>query len=409
MAFPKSSDDTNDRSRLEFCWTSENQTQRHVCNINTYYQFRSEISVCDMESVTNATFDYNSTFRKLDFGSNELGNGNGESTILGVIFLALLVVGIFANVLVVSVQASRLTTSTRVYTFSLASADAVVCIGSVGAVFVKRWIIIQRLFAFVISLAVIFSLFFLAFVATERCVAVLRPHTFKLNIRRAIIAVTLMMIGSTICAAAIIVAKVLPLDTVLLSMRIAILTSTCAIITCSYFMVAVTLCKRSRDKANRRRPTKGERKCRSSTRVAPEIQLSTVSSQLNRSSCVEEFIKSPHCVSLVSTGYLSAPGVNELVKSKGIARSKTPGTLLLVFVITAVYFICWLPFWLRSSGVPISAEFDRLVILHPVLNPLVYAFLSPMFRDDVRQSFRQTRIKLTRCCDGRSRIVSMFE
>ena len=355
-----------------------------------------------MESVTNTTFDDNNTFGKFDLGPNKSGSVYGESIVLNLITLALLVVGIFANVLVVTVQASRLTTSTRVYTFSLASADAVVCIGSVGVAISMRWIVIQRFFTYVISLAVIFSLFLLAFVATERCVAVLRPHTFKLNIRRAIIAVTLVMIGSTICAAVIIVAKVLPLDMVLLSIRIAILTSTCAIITCSYFMVAVTLCKRTRHKANIRRPTMGERTCRCSTRVAAEIQLSTVSSQLNRSSCVNELIKSPHCVSLVSTGYLSASRDNELVKSKRIARSKTPGTLLLVFVITAVYFICWLPILLHSSGVPMSALFNRLVILHPVLNPLVYAFLSPMFRDDVRQSFRQTSIKLSRCWDGRS-------
>ena len=360
-----------------------------------------------MESVTNTTFDDNSTFRKFDLGPNKSGSVIGESTVLNLISLVLLVVGLFANVLVVSVQASRLITSTRVYTFSLASADAVVCIGSVGAATVKCGIVIQKFVTCVVSLSVVFSLFLLAFVATERCVAVLRPHAFKLNIRRAIIAVTLMMIGSTICAAAIIVAKVLLLDVMLLSLRIAILTSTSAIITCSYFMVAVTLCKRSRDKANRL--TKGERTRHCSTRVAPEIQLSTVSAQVNRSSYVEELIKSPYCITLVPTGSLSASRDNELGKSKKIARSKTPGTLLLVFAITAVYFICWLPFWLHASGVPMSAEFDRLVLLHPVLNPLVYSFLSPMFRDDVRQSFRQTRIKLTRCWDGCSIIVSMFE
>ena len=352
-----------------------------------------------MEGVSNATVDGNSTFPMIDLDSVDSFTGDEESPVLNVMFLVLLVVGIFANVLVMSVQASRLTTSTRVYTFSLASVDAVVCIGLVGAVIARPWLVIQQCFIYIAIIAIAFSLFLLAFVATERCVAVLRPHTFNLSTRRAINAVTIMVIGSTICATALMAARTLLLNTMLLSLRITILTSTSSVITGSYIMVAATLWKRSRDKA--KRMTRPERTAHGSARVAPDMQLSTVSAQLRESSCAGEMIKSSNFASLVSNGPRRRSWVNELGKIKEIAKRKTPGTLLLVFVMTAVYYICWLPFWLHASGVPMNIQFSRLCLLHPVLNPIVYGFLSPMFRDDVRQSFRQTRTRLSRCCGGR--------
>ena len=73
-----------------------------------------------MESVTNTTLDANFTFGQFDLGPNKSGSVNGGNTVIELISLVLFVAGIFANVLVVFVQASRLTTSTRVYTFSLA-------------------------------------------------------------------------------------------------------------------------------------------------------------------------------------------------------------------------------------------------------------------------------------------------
>ena len=348
----------------------------------------------------NATSDGNSTFPMIDFDSGESTTGDEESPVLNVILRVVLAVGIFANVFVISVQASRLTTSTRVYTFSLACVDAVVYIGSAGAVTVRPWFFLHQSFVYVVTIAITFSIFLLAFVATERCVAVLRPHTFNVSTRRAKIAVMLLVIGSTICAAALVAARTLHLDTMLLCLRIAILTSTSSVVTGSYFLVAVTLWKRSRGKA--KIMTMSERTSHGGGRVAPDMQLSILRAQSRASSCVRELVTSSRCVTLVSNGSHRASGLNEHGKIKVIAKTKTPGTLLLVFIVTAVYYICWLPFWLHASGVPMNIHvIRRLCILHPVLNPLVYSFLSSMFRDDVRQSFRQIRLKLSRCWDRR--------
>ena len=352
-----------------------------------------------MEGEPNATFDGNSTFPMIDFDSGESTTGDEESPVLSVILRVVLMVAIFGNVFVISVQASRLTTSTRVYTFSLACVDAVVCIGLAGAAIVRPWIVIHLCFVYILTMAIGFSIFLLAFVATERCVAVLRPHTFNLSTRRAKIAAMLLVVGSTICAAPLMAARMLHLETLNQSLRITIIISTSSIVTGSYFLVAVTLWKRSRDKA--KTVTKSERTSHSGARVAPAMQLPTVSPQPRAGSCVGELVKSSHCATLVTNGSGRAPWINELGKKKVIAKTKTPGTLLLVFVVTAVYYMCWLPFWLHTSGVPMNIHFSRLCLLHPVLNPLVYGFLSPMFRDDVRQSFRKISLKLFRCGDCR--------
>ena len=69
----------------------------------------------------------------------------------------------------------------------------------------------------------------------------------------------------------------------------------------------------------------------------------------------------------------------------------------LLFQITVVFVCSWLPQWLSNAGVSIPLHIRRLFLVNSVVNPYIYGFASPMFREDVRNFFRQIRNWLTAC------------
>ena len=72
--------------------------------------------------------------------------------------------------------------------------------------------------------------------------------------------------------------------------------------------------------------------------------------------------------------------------------------MVILFIITVVFIACWLPFWLHNMGVPIASKFRPLFVVNSVVNPFLYGMASAMFREDVKQFYRQTRVKLSACC-----------
>ena len=88
-----------------------------------------------------------------------------------------------------------------------------------------------------------------------------------------------------------------------------------------------------------------------------------------------------------------APSTATVMKSVEAQRST-----LVVFVVTAVFVLCWLPFFLRQYGLVASIELKRLFTINSVVNPFIYSFLSSMFRNDVRQFYREARARLTFYC-----------
>ena len=349
----------------------------------------------DMESLNDTTFESNSTFWNVDFVTSNSGNSTSVVATtqhwragIGSIVIAVMVYGFLSNVLVIVVHFHHLTTSTRVYMIWLAVMDATVCLaGGFGAKLNFETLFgaaIRIGIVYAVTTAAIFSMILLAFVATERFVAVLRPHTYNCSSRRAIRPVAVVGVIGATYAAVVVTAKMLSLDVLLMSLRFVLITSTVGVIVVSYSVVAMVLWKGSREKAKSQKKSRNavgvrlETKSSPSTETQPEVIAST--STFTTLSKITRAVVAPR------------------IKATGVMNTASNRNLLMLFVITALYIVCWTPFWLYSIGLPVNVELSRLYLLHPVVNPLVYSFMSPMFRDLVRQFFRETRNKLTRCC-----------
>ncbi|KAI0214236.1 hypothetical protein LSAT2_000669 [Lamellibrachia satsuma] len=76
---------------------------------------------------------------------------------------------------------------------------------------------------------------------------------------------------------------------------------------------------------------------------------------------------------------------------------KTGTNVALLFIITFVFVVCWIPSSLYNMGFSIPREVQLLFILNSVVNPFIYGIASAMFREDARQFYRQTRVKLSAC------------
>ncbi|KAI0238462.1 hypothetical protein LSAT2_010824 [Lamellibrachia satsuma] len=93
---------------------------------------------------------------------------------------------------------------------------------------------------------------------------------------------------------------------------------------------------------------------------------------------------------------ISSTSVSATTKSTA-AQTKMYKNILLLFIITVVFGVCWMPHWLFSVGIAVSVGLRRIFMLNSVVNPFIYGVASAMFREDVRQLYRQTRIKLEAC------------
>ena len=247
-----------------------------------------------------------------------------------------MVFGFLSNVLVVVVHFHHLTTSTRVYMMWLAVVDATVCLAAgFGAKlnFETLFGAVVRIgIVYVVSTAAIFSTILLTFVATERFVAVLRPHTYNRSSRRAIRAVAVVGVIGATYAAVVVTAKMLSLDVLHMSLRFVLVTSTIGVIVISYSVVTMVLLKRSLEKA----------KSQKKSRNAVGVELETKSSSARE--------MQPEVIASISTfttlTKVTSAVETRRVKSKVVINTSSHSNLLLLFVITALYIVCWTPFWL---------------------------------------------------------------
>ncbi|KAI0230893.1 hypothetical protein LSAT2_018767 [Lamellibrachia satsuma] len=208
-----------------------------------------------------------------------------------------------------------------------------------------------------------FSTLLLAFLATERCLAVAQPHKFTLTVGRAKTALAVIG-GVAICYAIILTAV-----QVFVPIRVHLILTNGFVSVCmfvlltSYSVMAAILLRRTR---------------------AARRQVGGIWMTRTRADGVSSI---------------------ETVRQTKVAQAQR-GTLIL-FVVTVVFVLCWLPFFLKTYGLPISAEtyglpisaeLKRMYTINSVVNPFIYSFLSPMFRSDVRQFYRETSARLATCC-----------
>ena len=301
------------------------------------------------------------------------------------VMLIMCVLGIPGNLFVVAVYIRRMTTSIRAYIFALSIADTAICVCFTVMYTVRLVNIGSFIFLFVFNTNVIFSTCLLAFLATERCLAVAKPHKFTLSTRKAKKAIAGIGAVSICCSAIASAARFLDLNSTLLFFITGIVNVCFVVVIASYSVLAVILLKRL--KAARRQVDVAAMTRRNAEAVAT-TSTSTPTSNSTATSKVMFLLTTSRTIDNAM-----APSATKPTKAVETHRST-----LLVFVVTAIFVVCWLPFLLKNYGLPISTDVKRMHTINSVLNPFIYSFLSPMFRGDVRQFYREIRAKLATCC-----------
>ena len=290
------------------------------------------------------------------------------------IMLLLCILGMPGNLFVVVIYIRKMTTSMRAYMLALGVVDTVICVCFSVMIIVYTDKLGTLILVFVFNSAVTFSTCLLAFLATERCMAIAKPHKFTLSTGRAKTALVVIAVFS-VCYSAILSAtlvfRLMPTYIILTTG----LANVCFIVVlASYGVMAVILLKRVR---SARRQIGAVTMTPTSTEVVATTSMSTPAS-------------------MSAATPKSTTGTVAAVKPTKAAQAQR-GTLVL-FVVTAVFVVCWLPFFLKNYGLPITDEFKRVFVINSIVNPFIYSFLSPMFRRDVRSFFCETRKKLCSCC-----------
>ena len=302
-----------------------------------------------------------------------------------IIITLLCIIGTPGNLAVVIVYLRKMTTSTRTYLFSLAVADTAICLSFTIFITVPGPVAHDCVLS-VFNAALTFSSVLLAFLATERCLAVALPHKFSLRIKRAKTALTVIGVFSVLYSALMSVAQIVHgrlcyvvLATVMAGMCLLVVIS-------SYSVMAAILLTRLRVSRNQIVPfpsaPSGQAENVSGVETINARKPNRPTGQPTMSTC-----------SHTSHNNASMP----LNITSTMATRAQRGSFLL-FVVTVVLGLSWLPFFLESYGMDIHEEASHIFTINAVVNPFIYSFVSPMFRNDVRQFYRESYARFTICC-----------
>ena len=290
----------------------------------------------------------------------------------------IVIAGVPGNVLVVAVYARKLTTSVRMYMFTLAVTDVAICLSytttAAMGVARKSSFVYKSMWS-VFNFGVEFSVLVLTVTAVERYWCIARPHSFTFSPRRGKAA---LVITALLALATLIVIKVFRSfnlkKTALLHMMLHLGFCTLVILV-MYTLLARELLLRFRRKeallhssnhsnnnASWQQSSNGQSKTDSS--IEPPTPLST----------------GPR-YSSVSTSEMK-PAAHRI--TSGSKQSQEAKAALMLFVVTAVFLACWVPIWLRTLGVAVPRDVVRVYVIQSVVNPAIYGCMSRAFRDDVR-------------------------
>ena len=289
-----------------------------------------------------------------------------------VITFVVCVLGIPGNVLVIAVYIRKMTTSIRVYMFALAVADLVVCIYGIVTSTVTFAYIGFEVATYCAFLTLTFSVFLLAFVSVERMLAVRCPNTFNMSLLRAKRALVAITIASVVSAVVLTTARVLQNSILLNGIQGFNIVSSVAVMTVCYSVMIVTLVKRERAAhvtvgVESNPPLPGP-----STRSVDRVDVATVSGTVDKT----------------ERNNNGKPGTTAI-------RPNTLTNIYLLFIITLVFLVCWIPRWLSNVGFVIPIYVRRTFYLNSVVNPFIYSVMSRMFRTDVQQVYRRIRNRLS--------------
>ena len=279
------------------------------------------------------------------------------------------VLGIPGNILVIAIYVANMSTSTRVYLFALALVDTAICICSIVLAVAYTSVMTVVVFMFILNLSLAFSILLLVFVSIERLIAVRRPHTFNMNPKRA----KKYLIVFLLCAVLLAIANGFAsymnhMRSATVLKTIVLIVSALIIVTC-YSMIGVTLLKKA---------------------MASRYQIAAINIQLPSKSSDP----SPSSLNRSDGDQSAHVTVVNKITAKQTKHFKS---MFLLFIISVVFIACWFPLWLQTMGADISNNVTHVYVVNSVVNPFIYGMASAMFREDVRQFYRQTRAKLSAC------------
>ena len=350
-----------------------------------------------------------SGFRVEDFNvSVELMDTAATSSTIAsrVTVFLLCFLGLPGNLFVIAVYLRQMTTSTRVYVFALAVVDTMTCLfgitWSVGLV--KSYTSKQVLMWFWYS-TVLFSVLLLAFVSVERLLAVRYPHTFNLSAPRAEKAMVVIAVVAAVCLIAEIVPKHIIRGPVsaehYISLFVAL--SSIVIMTVCYNLVIMTLLRNARIARRRVSVIQAERTV---SRVTTNFDTSSDRNAVGGTSstititvrtAADRTAVDRRTTDKTATDTISADRMVAATTPMTTKLADTHRSVSLLFLITVVFFACWLPQFLYSFGVAVPLHVRLVFLLNSGINPFVYTMASSMFRSDVRKFCRQTRTTLINC------------
>ena len=308
--------------------------------------------------------------------------------------IAMCALGLPGNVLLFAVYVRKMTTSTRVYMFALAVADLVVCV--CPCLFLSARVtdaVAMFAIVYIIYTSITFSMFLLVFVSIERLVAVKRPHTFSMDPQRAkkytAIIVVVAPIFTTLLNLGMLMSYIR-----LVKISFSFVSVSCVIImiTC-YTLMAAAMLKKVRASQNQvgvlsvTRPSKPG--C--SHRIISTIDDIARASDPGPSNFSTKVKANVH---MSSTKPVPVTAANKIIHAN---QAKAFKNVLTLFITTIVFIACWVPMWLAYMDIYIPTGVIRSMITNSVINPFIYGVASAQFRDDVRQFYRQTRVKLSAC------------
>ena len=381
----------------------------HIVELDTTVEYLLKRIVnmesTDLSNWTNGSrFSQNVSNYSFDFSKDTpVANMNG----INITLLTFCLLGLPGNLLVIAVYMRNMTSSLKIYMFALAIADSAICVCVV--IFVQMPKSTFANYAMhVFNVAVFFSMFLLVFVAIERLMAILLPHSFNLNPRRAWKALLMIVAATVVFVISLFVIRERQQLRIHREIKVGVSIVGVLTITICYTIIAVALLARARTARKRVstfNPTTSP-KLRSSQfqKVTPITSVENLKSGQNPTASTSRDT-SDTTRPYQRTEHLDCPGTASVTRSASVVPTKksTPTqsrackNVSLLFVITVVFIACWLPFWLHSMGVPIVLNSDRLFVANSVVNPFIYGVASAMFREDVRQFYRQTRVKLSTC------------
>ena len=329
-----------------------------------------------MDQLNISIWTTSSPFLQSDSSDIAKKNASQNEQYVAFFLLSAVVLGLPGNVLVVVIYITNMKTSTRVYLFTLAVSDTAICIS--GIVLSLMFDVTRSLVAAVVSVtiltgAITFSMLLLVFVSIERLIAVRRPQTFNMNPTRAKRYILGLFFIAVLFTTVQGLASYMNYTVFLAFVRTSFLTANALIMVTCYTLIGATLLTKVRNSRK---------------------QIADINIQLSRQSTNPT--NSNLTFAIVQSDVIQSPPITDVTRI--IAKqTQNVKSIALLFIITVVFVVCWMPVVLRVLGVKVSQDVTHLYVVNSVVNPFIYGVASAMFREDVRQFYRQIRTKLSAC------------